>query len=118
MANEKGKQLHTIIGSGAAMEGTLNVDHSLRVDGTVRGKIICAGEIIVGAGGVVEADVEAKGACIGGRMVGNITARERIELESKAMLTGDIKTKDLIINEGAVFQGNCSMENASKSKGK
>jgi cytoskeletal protein CcmA (bactofilin family) len=114
MANNSGKQLHTIIGSGAIIEGTIQLDHSIRIDGTVKGKVVCTGEIEVGSGGVVEADVEVKSACIGGRVVGNMVAKERIELESKALLMGDIKTKDLVINEGAVFQGNCAMENMKK----
>ncbi|MFH1762345.1 MAG: polymer-forming cytoskeletal protein [bacterium] len=114
MGNDSGKQLHTIIGNGAVIEGTITLDHSIRIDGIVRGKLICAGEIQVGSNGLIEADIEVNSASIGGKVKGNLIAKEKIELESKANLTGDIKTKDLIINEGAVFQGNCSMETDKK----
>jgi len=89
----------------------LKVNHSIRVDGVVKGKLNSDGEMVVGASGVIEADVEVESAISGGRGVGNLIAREKIELEENAYLIGDIKTKDLVINEGAVFQGNCTMDN-------
>jgi len=101
--------LHTVIGAGTIIEGTMKVEHDVRVDGTIKGKISIQGDLIVGKTGVIEADVEVHSTKVGGKVIGNLNAKERIELEQNASVFGDIRTKDLIINEGAVFQGNCSM---------
>jgi cytoskeletal protein CcmA (bactofilin family) len=107
--NGAGKGLHTVIGTGTVIEGTLKVYHDIRVDGIIKGKIYIEGDLIVGNSGSIEADIEVISTKVGGKIVGNLSARERIELEENASVMGDIKTKDLIINEGAVFHGNCSM---------
>jgi cytoskeletal protein CcmA (bactofilin family) len=101
--------LHTVIGAGTLIEGTMKVEHDVRVDGTIKGKLLIAGDLIVGNTGVIEADVEVRSTKLGGKVIGNLNAREKIELEQNASVFGDIRTKDLVINEGAVFQGNCSM---------
>ncbi|OGJ89855.1 MAG: hypothetical protein A2487_19225 [Candidatus Raymondbacteria bacterium RifOxyC12_full_50_8] len=109
-----GRGLYTVIGEGALIEGTVTVGHDIRVDGAIKGKMAIEGDLIVGTTGVVEADITVKSTRIGGRVVGNLVAAERIELEEKASVMGDIKTKDLIINEGALFHGNCSMSPAKE----
>ncbi len=113
--NGSTKGLHTVIGTGTVIEGTLKVYHDIRVDGNIKGKIFIEGDLIVGNSGSIEADIEVISTKIGGRIVGNLIAKEKIELEEKASVMGDIKTKDLIINEGAVFHGNCSMVADAKS---
>lgn len=104
------KGLYTIIGEGTIFEGTINVPHSIRIDGSFKGKIETTEVITVGNTGIVEADIIAKSAIIGGKVVGNLSVEDRVELEANSSLVGDLKTKDLIINEGAVFHGNCCME--------
>jgi len=113
--NGGGKGLHTVIGTGTVIEGTLKVYHDIRVDGIIKGKIYIEGDLIVGNSGSIEADIEVVSTKIGGKVVGNLSAKERIELEENASVVGDIKTKDLVINEGALFHGNCSMVADSKN---
>jgi len=111
---EKGsKGLYTIIGEGTVFEGSINVPHSVRIDGFFKGKIETTEVITIGNTGIVEADIIAKSAIIGGKVTGNLTIEDRVELETYSSLIGDLKTRDLIINEGAVFHGNCSMEKRS-----
>ena len=102
-------RLNTILGSGSAFEGTVDIDSSIRIDGTLKGKLVSSDTLIVGPTGVVEADVEVKKATIGGRILGCLTASDQTILESKAVLLGDLKTSSLVVHEGAVFNGNCSM---------
>lgn len=104
------KGLHTVIGAGTIIEGTLTIGHDVRVDGTIKGKLIIDGDLIVGSTGVIEADIEVNSTKLGGKIIGNLNAKERIELEENATVMGDIKTIDLVINEGAVFHGNCTMQ--------
>jgi len=111
MAKESDKGLGSFLGEGTVFEGTITVPHSIRVDGTFKGKLETAETLTVGPNGVVEADVMAKSALIGGKVIGNLTVQDRVELDANSRLKGDLKTRDLVINEGATFQGNCVMNN-------
>lgn len=106
--NSKG--LYTMLGESTVFEGTITVPHSLRIDGRVKGRIEAGEALTVGPAGVIEADIKARSAIIGGKVTGNLFVDERVELEANASLIGDIRTRDLVINEGAVFQGNCTMD--------
>jgi cytoskeletal protein CcmA (bactofilin family) len=110
------KGLYTMLGESTVFEGTMVVPHSLRIDGRVKGRVEAGEVLTVGPTGVIEADIKAKSAIIGGKVSGNLVAEDRVELEAKASLIGDIKTRDLVINEGAVFEGNCSMSSANAVK--
>ncbi len=105
--------MNTIIGKDSIIEGTLEVQGGLRVDGIVRGRISATESLAVGDSGRVEADLTVRIAVIGGKVVGNIFAQDKIELQSKAEVEGDITTKNLIVEEGAVFHGRCNMKNSS-----
>jgi cytoskeletal protein CcmA (bactofilin family) len=105
-----GGGLNTIIGKDSVIEGTLEVKGGLRIDGMVRGQITATESLSVGDSGRVEADLASVMIVIGGKVAGNILAKEKIELQSKAEVEGDITTKNLIIEEGAVFHGRCNMK--------
>ena len=108
--SEKG--FRTMIGEGATLEGTISVPHGMRIDGTFKGKIEVAEMLTIGNNGIIEAEIRAKSVIIGGSVKGNVFAEERIELESKASHQGDLQTRELVINQGAIFNGRCSMGQA------
>ena len=117
MAKESnGKTLNTVIGKGSIIEGTLNIANSVRVDGVIKGNLNCAETLILSGEGVIEAEIKVKDAIIGGKVVGNIKADGRVELEANSSVKGDITVKQIVINEGAVFQGNCDMSDAGGKK--
>ena len=116
MQKNSNKGLYTMIGEGTTFEGTIVVPHSIRIDGTMKGKIETTETLTVGNSGIIEADIIAKSAIIAGKVIGNLSVEDRVELESQASLVGDLKTCDLIINEGATFHGNCSMETGNSVK--
>ncbi len=109
--------MDTIIGKDTLITGTVDVKGALRVDGTVKGKVICTGCVTIGQTGLVEADIESNTSVIAGRMVGNVVATEKIELQAKCELDGDIKTKSLVIEQGAVFCGACNMKGSNSNLG-
>jgi cytoskeletal protein CcmA (bactofilin family) len=109
--------MNTIVGKDTVITGTLDVKGALRVDGTCKGKVICSDCVTVGATGLIEAEIEAESAIIAGRMIGNVTTTERIELQSKCEMEGDLKTKSLVIEEGASFCGGCNMKGAPPNLG-
>ena len=117
MDKKSDKGFLTMIGEGTVFEGNITVPHSLRIDGTFKGRIDTAEMLTIGKNGRVEADIKSKSAIIGGRVTGNVAAEERVELEAEASLIGDLRARDLVINEGAVFHGKCSMrETPAQSK--
>jgi cytoskeletal protein CcmA (bactofilin family) len=101
--------MNTLVGHGTVVEGTLNVSSSMRVDGKIAGQVTCSDSLLVGKTGVLEASVKVKNATIGGRVDGDIVASEVVILESNSTVLGDVTTKKLIIEEGAVFNGTCHM---------
>ena len=115
--NEEHGVMNTIIGKDTVITGTLDVKGALRVDGAVKGKIICSDCVTIGATGKVEADIEAETAVVAGRMIGNIVTAEKIELQAKCEMDGDIKTKSLVIEQGAVFCGSCNMKGGQPDLG-
>jgi cytoskeletal protein CcmA (bactofilin family) len=116
-SNEVDGLMNTIIGKDTVITGTLDIKGALRVDGTVKGKIISSDCVTVGATGMVEAEIEAKTAIIAGHLVGNVQATEKIELQAKCEMDGDLKTKSLVIEQGAVFCGACNMKGSTPDLG-
>jgi len=116
-SNEADGLMNTIVGKDTVITGTIDVKGALRVDGTVKGKIISSDCVTVGATGLVEAEIEANSAVIAGRMVGNIVATEKIELQAKCEMEGDLKTKSLVIEQGAIFCGACNMKDTRPDLG-
>lgn len=107
--NPQHPRLETIIGDGTRVSGEVKVDGNVRVDGEVEGTIEVTGMVSVGKTGVVKADVEAGSAEIAGRVVGKISARDRVVLVGGSRLEGDVQSQSFKIEDGAFFQGNCIM---------
>jgi len=108
--------MNTLVGHGTVFEGSLNVSSSMRVDGKIVGQIACSDSLLVGKTGVVEASVKVKNATIGGKVIGDIEASEVVVLEGNSSVVGDVTTKKLIIEEGAVFNGTCHMSSEAPSR--
>jgi cytoskeletal protein CcmA (bactofilin family) len=105
------------IGGGTVVSGDAEFKGMLRIDGRFTGRVRSEkGSLIVSAGGVVEADIEVASAKINGTVNGDIIATGRIELGRSARVHGNIQTPALVIEEGAVFEGNCRMQAQPKSE--
>ena len=97
------------IGRGTIIDGNIKTESSIRVDGAIKGKLICKNTVTVGDGGRIEGDVQAVNAIVGGKIKGKIIVSEKLVLESKSSLVGELKAKKLIIDEGSVFEGTSDM---------
>jgi len=104
------ENMNTVIGKDATITGTVEVTGAVRVDGCVKGKVISRESVVVGPTGTIEGDISAKTSVIAGQVTGNVTAEEKVELQAKALLNGDLRTKSLVIEQGAVFEGACRMK--------
>lgn len=101
---------NTIIGSSIVIDGEIQGEEPLTIQGTVKGKIALSQPITVEPGATVEADIETQSVQISGRVTGNITARERVEVKADGRVVGDIKSPRIVIADGASFKGNVDMD--------
>ena len=107
-AQEQDK-VNTLIGVGTEIKGTIKASGGIRIDGRVDGELHHEGDLIVGEEGVVEATIKTRNATVAGEVRGNIEASGRVEIVSTGRVLGDLVVTTLVINEGAVFDGNCQM---------
>ena len=115
---KKETQITTIIGIGAECNGDFKSESSIRIDGVINGNVIVANTVIVGASGIINGDINAKMVVIGGEVYGNLNVPEKVELTSTARVLGDITTSGLVIDEKAIFQGRCDMNQDAGKKPK
>ena len=115
---KKNKELiiTTLIGKGAECDGDFSASGSARVDGCINGNVMVTGTLIVGVTGSINGDISAQATIIGGEVIGNVTASERTELTPTARVIGDINTDIIVIDEKAIFQGGCNMNQETGSK--
>jgi cytoskeletal protein CcmA (bactofilin family) len=106
----------TIISNGVKVEGKVSSSGSIRLDGTIQGDIVCQGNVTIGDQGEVYGKVDGQSITIGGKVEGMINAKEKLMLESKADLKGDVYTKILVVEAGARFDGKSNMGQAKESK--
>lgn len=104
-----------IIGEGTEISGKVFVPGSIRVDGKIDGEITIAEQMTVGKTGFLKGTITTKDAVIGGRMEGTLNVKNRIELQKNAKVMVDLNCKLLIVEEGVVFDGTCTMSKPSLS---
>ncbi|RLC52585.1 MAG: cell shape determination protein CcmA [Candidatus Cloacimonadota bacterium] len=105
MARNRKVELTTILGKGSRIKGDLFVDGGVRIDGDIEGKVESTGFVTIGVSGVANADVKAEECLVSGKVVGNITVSDGLELDSTANLSGNIVAKIIKIHTGAIFNG-------------
>jgi cytoskeletal protein CcmA (bactofilin family) len=98
-----------IIGPGTVITGDINTNGDVRVDGTLNGKLIVKGKLVLGSTGLIDGEVTCQNADISGAIKGKISVSELLSLKGTARINGDIITNKLAIEPGANFTGSCSM---------
>ena len=101
----------TVIGNEAYFQGTLTAKGSLRIDGRVDGSIVDAKIVTVGKSGKVKGDISCEICYVCGEVKGNITALDHIEALTGSRVDGDMRSPRIMLEEGALFNGTCSMDN-------
>jgi cytoskeletal protein CcmA (bactofilin family) len=103
-------RLSCFVGNGTTLTGETNFKAMLRVDGHLTGKILSeSGTLIVGTSGQIDANIMVAAAVVHGTINGDIIATERLELGRTAKVIGNIQAPSLVMEQGAVLEGNCSM---------
>lgn len=99
------------VGKSIVIKGDLTGEEDLVVEGKVEGKIdLPQNELTIGANGNVKAELHAKTVLVIGRVAGNVSASEKVEVQATGVVDGDVQAPRLIIQEGAVVNGSISME--------
>lgn len=104
----------TIIGQGTEIKGSIVADGLMRIDGKFEGTIETEGDLVVGNTGVVDAQIQAGNLMVAGEVRGKIAQVGRLEIGRSGKLFADAKVEQLVIEQGALFQGQCLMDNAPK----
>ncbi|MDY6906059.1 MAG: polymer-forming cytoskeletal protein [Thermodesulfobacteriota bacterium] len=108
---KRSESITTFLGSDASVEGTIQFDGTIRLDGRVSGKIVSnGGTVIIGEKAVIDGDIAVGVAIIMGRVKGMIDAADRIEVYPPADIEGDIHAPVISIDAGVKFNGNCAMK--------
>ncbi len=101
----------SVIAEGTIIEGNFSSTESIRVDGTVLGEIRCEKRLVIGVTGKVEGDVYAAEGVIKGSIKGSMDIKNDLHLEETAIVSGSVKAGTIMVDEGAVFNGDSQMPN-------
>lgn len=105
----KDKNIQTMIGADASVEGHLTLEGGVVIYGKVFGNVVTKGPVRVAQGGSVHGEIRSSEAHIGGLVEGNVIVEGRAVLGSDGVLRGDLVYESLIIEEGAQFEGRCGI---------
>lgn len=109
-------RLSGFVGHGTVLTGETNFQAMLRVDGHLTGTVSSEnGTLVIGTSGRVDANISVAAAVINGTVNGDIIALEKIELGRSARVAGNLQTPRLVIEDGAMFEGGCSMVKAKEN---
>ena len=102
-------ELNGFLDHGSSFKGELDFEDTMRIDGKFNGSITSKNELIVGESAHIDGNIHVGRIAISGTVVGKIKADQRVEIHRNGKVYSDIDTPALIIEEGAIFQGNCVM---------
>ncbi len=104
--------LNALLGRGSEFEGKLTFEGTVRIDGKFTGTIVTNDVLVVGEGAKVSAEISCGTIIVHGEIVGNVKARNAVELHHPARMKGNLETPSLMIEKGVVFEGQCKMDGA------
>lgn len=109
---------NSTIGPNSYFTGRFYINGSLKIDGKFEGRALQADQLYIGTTGKVKTSVAANSVFVEGVIIGNIAAKSRVMLLPTAKIFGDIKTPELIIQNGVILEGRCVIANDLKASAK
>jgi len=109
MADPRDSLVNTIIGAGSAVDGDIDVDGLLRIDGDLRGTIRATGKVVIGSAGRVEAPIRAKSAIIGGTVKGDVYVSERLRILEGGIVIGNVFAPRFEAEDGTIVDGDVAV---------
>lgn len=116
-SDSSGKQsdLNGFLDTGSHFKGELRFETSFRVDGRFTGTVASDGDLIVGEGGEVDAEVNVGQIFVSGTVRGRIRAARKVQISPTGKVLAEIDTPTLVIQDGAFFEGHCTMSRDGKA---
>ncbi len=108
MFSKNTEKLESLVGTNSHFEGNIRSKGTLRIDGSISGNIE-ADWLILGEKATIRGDVTARGVIVGGKVEGNIYAKEILEIKAKGHVVGDLTTPKLSVSEGGMLEGRTTM---------
>jgi cytoskeletal protein CcmA (bactofilin family) len=115
--NVKREDLTAFIDEGTEIEGKYSFSGVVMLNGKLSGEIASSESLIVGEKGVIHASIRAGAVVVSGEVVGNIVANDRIELRNASRVTGNLEAPVIVVDEGAIFEGQCRMTGSAAASG-
>ena len=106
--------MDAFLGKGTKITGKLVFEGAGRIEGQVDGEISAQDVLTVGEGAMVNAKIAGTTIIIEGQVTGDVTARQRLELRASGRVNGNVTAPSLVVHEGAILNGQCSMGAESK----
>jgi cytoskeletal protein CcmA (bactofilin family) len=94
---------------GTNVEGTIQADKDIRIDGTLKGTLTCKGKVIIGPTGYISGDITCENAVIEGRFEGILIVGDVLHVKETAKIEGDVSTQKLVVQPGSIFNVKCKM---------
>ena len=104
----------TMVGVDTLIEGTLKTKSSIRINGTIIGDVRADGIVVLTKTGKIVGTIEAESIIVAGVVEGNMSIRDKVNVEATGEIYGDVITKKFVIDEESIFQGNCIMNRDGK----
>lgn len=105
-------RISSIVGEDMVVEGNITAKDAVRIEGTVKGDVKSEGTLVISATGKVVGNVTGSNIMVAGSIEGDLLSDGRIEVAATGKIIGNIRTKSLIVDENAIFQGQCTMNAA------
>ncbi len=109
-------EIIAFLGKGTRFKGVVTYEGTVRVDGHIEGEIVSTGTLVVGESAVIDAEVSVGTLVCGGKITGNVTATDKVQLLNPAVVSGSIKTPALMIEAGVKFNGQCEMKGEARTE--
>ena len=107
---EDGTFVNSIVGEGTRLNGELDLNGLLRIDGDFSGTIRTNGKVLIGKNGRAKCTITASTVVVGGALRGNIYSSEKVIILSSGIIFGNIFTPRLIVEEGVILDGTCTIK--------
>jgi len=102
-------QPNAFLGRGTRITGKVSFEGPARIEGQVEGEIVANDTLTIGESSVLNAQITGTVVVINGKVSGDITAAKKLEIRTPGRFYGNVITPSLVIEEGVVFEGHCSM---------
>ena len=110
LSNPKHDQVNGLLDKGCSFEGKLTFDGTVQINGDYKGEIFSDGVLIIGTEARVQAKIFVDTLIVYGKLDGKIESKTRVEMHVPAVVTADVNTRNLAIEDGVIFQGTCRMD--------